>query len=250
MTGIRLGVVGATGQVGTVMRQLLVDRDFPVDKVRFFASARSAGSTMPWRDREVVVEDAATADPDGLDIALFSIGGSASKEIAPRFAATGAVVIDNSSAWRMDPDVPLIVSEVNGKPVWRSAGSYAGFASVKAVADQQDIDLRHTAGDDPWRCAVHDPDPADLADEAGGQGTADEYLAGLRVTADDSLRSVRHAAARHRQGHQEELPIRRGPRERPVHRHPVTRRGSRRLRVALRPCPTTLAYARMLRPKD
>src|SRR3954453_17261088 len=114
MSGLRLGVVGATGQVGTVMRQLLVDRDFPVDELRFFASARSAGTTMRWRDREVVVEDAATADPDGLDIALFSIGGAASKEIAPRFAAAGAVVIDNSSAWRMDPDVPLVVSEVNG----------------------------------------------------------------------------------------------------------------------------------------
>src|SRR3954470_4951841 len=114
MTGVRLGVVGATGQVGTVMRQLLVDRDFPVDEIRFFASARSAGTTIRWNDRDVVVEDAATADPAGLDIALFSIGGSASKEIAPRFAAAGAVVIDNSSAWRMDPDVPLIVSEVNG----------------------------------------------------------------------------------------------------------------------------------------
>src|SRR3954468_8394823 len=114
MSGLRLGVVGATGQVGTVMRQLLVDRDFPVDELRFFASARSAGTTMQWRDREVVVEDAATADPGGLDVALFSIGGSASKAIAPRFAAAGALVIDNSSAWRMDPDVPLIVSEVNG----------------------------------------------------------------------------------------------------------------------------------------
>ena len=114
MTGVRLGVVGATGQVGTVMRQLLIDRDFPVDEIRFFASARSAGTTIRWNDRDVAVEDAASADPSGLDIALFSIGGSASKEIAPRFAAAGAVVIDNSSAWRMDPDVPLIVSEVNG----------------------------------------------------------------------------------------------------------------------------------------
>ena len=114
MNPVRLGIVGATGQVGTVMRQLLIDRDFPIAEIRFFASARSAGSTIRWRDHDVVVEDAATADPTGLDIALFSIGGSASKEIAPRFAAVGAVVIDNSSAWRMDPDVPLIVSEVNG----------------------------------------------------------------------------------------------------------------------------------------
>jgi aspartate-semialdehyde dehydrogenase len=117
MTGVRLGVVGATGQVGTVMRQLLVDRDFPVESIRFFASARSAGSTMRWRDQQIVVEDAASADPADIDIALFSIGGSASKQIAPRFAAAGAVVIDNSSAWRMDPDVPLVVSEVNGKRI-------------------------------------------------------------------------------------------------------------------------------------
>jgi aspartate-semialdehyde dehydrogenase len=111
---VRLGVVGATGQVGTVMRQLLIDRDFPVESIRFFASSRSAGSTIRWRDLDIVVEDAATADPGELDIALLSIGGAASKEIAPRFAAAGAVVIDNSSAWRMDPDVPLLVSEVNG----------------------------------------------------------------------------------------------------------------------------------------
>ena len=117
MTGLRVGVVGATGQVGSVMRELLVERDFPVESIRFFASARSAGSTMRWHDQEVVVEDAATADPSGLDIALFSIGGAASKEIAPRFAAAGAIVIDNSSAWRMDPDVPLIVSEVNGERI-------------------------------------------------------------------------------------------------------------------------------------
>ena len=114
MSGVRLGVVGATGQVGAVMRELLVSRRFPVESVRFFASARSAGSTLPWVGADVVVEDAATADPSGLDIALFSIGGSASSVIAPRFAAAGAVVIDNSSAWRMDPDVPLVVSEVNG----------------------------------------------------------------------------------------------------------------------------------------
>jgi aspartate-semialdehyde dehydrogenase len=114
MSAVRLGVVGATGQVGTVMRQLLIDRDFPVESIRFFASSRSAGSTIRWRDLDVVVEDAATADPGELDIALLSIGGAASKEIAPRFAAAGAVVIDNSSAWRMDPDVPLLVSEVNG----------------------------------------------------------------------------------------------------------------------------------------
>ena len=111
---LNVGVIGATGQVGSVMRELLVERDFPVGDIRFFASARSAGTTLRWRDRDIVVEDASTADPSGLDVALFSVGASASKELAPRFAEAGAVVIDNSSAWRMDPDVPLVVSEVNG----------------------------------------------------------------------------------------------------------------------------------------
>jgi aspartate-semialdehyde dehydrogenase len=114
MTGLRVGIVGATGQVGGVMRRLLVERNFPVDEIRLFASARSAGTTIRWRDRDVVVEDAAAADPTGLDIALFSVGASASKELAPRFADAGAFVIDNSSAWRMDPHVPLVVTEVNG----------------------------------------------------------------------------------------------------------------------------------------
>jgi aspartate-semialdehyde dehydrogenase len=99
------------------MRRLLAERSFPVDEIRFFASARSAGGTLSWEGVDVRIEDAATADPSGLDIALFSAGGSTSKELAPRFAAAGAVVIDNSSAWRMDPDVPLVVAEVNGAEV-------------------------------------------------------------------------------------------------------------------------------------
>jgi aspartate-semialdehyde dehydrogenase len=110
---MRIGVFGATGQVGGVMRTLLAERGFPVDDIRFFASARSAGATLPWADGEVTVEDTATADFSGLDIALFSNGGASSKEYAPQVAAAGATVIDNSSAWRKDPDVPLVVSEVN-----------------------------------------------------------------------------------------------------------------------------------------
>ena len=113
--GVRIGVVGATGQVGGVMRTLLAERNFPADEVRFFASPRSAGKKLPWGDGEIVVEDAATADPTGLDIALFSAGATLSREQAPRFAAAGVTVIDNSSAWRKDPDVPLVVSEVNGE---------------------------------------------------------------------------------------------------------------------------------------
>jgi len=113
MSGLRVGIVGATGQVGGVMRQILAERNFPLDELRFFASARSAGSTLPWGDGEITVEDAATADPTGLDVALFSAGATTSRAQAPRFAEAGVTVIDNSSAWRRDPDVPLIVSEVN-----------------------------------------------------------------------------------------------------------------------------------------
>ena len=111
--GLRIGVVGATGQVGGVMRKLLAQRNFPISEIRFFASARSAGSTLPWAGGEVLVEDAAIADPSGLDIALFSAGGATSKVLAPKFADAGAIVIDNSSAWRKDPAIPLVVSEVN-----------------------------------------------------------------------------------------------------------------------------------------
>ena len=96
------------------MRTLLAERGLPITELRYFASSRSAGSTLPWRDGQITVEDAATADPTGLDIALFSSGATSSRELAPRFAAAGVVVIDNSSAWRMDPEVPLVVSEVNG----------------------------------------------------------------------------------------------------------------------------------------
>jgi aspartate-semialdehyde dehydrogenase len=112
-----VAVVGATGQVGAVMRRLLEERDFPVERIRYFASARSAGTTLPWRGEDVVVEDAATADVSGIDIAIFSAGGSTSKAQAPRFAEAGAIVIDNSSAWRMDPEVPLVVSEVNPEAI-------------------------------------------------------------------------------------------------------------------------------------
>lgn len=110
---MRVGVFGATGQVGSVMRDLLIQRDFPVDEIRFFASARSAGKVIEFGDKQVTVEDTATADFSGLDIALFSAGGASSREYAPKVAAAGAIVIDNSSAWRLDPDVPLVVSEVN-----------------------------------------------------------------------------------------------------------------------------------------
>ena len=114
---LRLGVVGATGQVGVAMRQILEQRGFPVEEIRFFASARSAGSVLPFAGREVTVEDASTADPSGLDVALFSAGATTSRALAPRFADAGVTVVDNSSAFRMDPDVPLVVSEVNPEAI-------------------------------------------------------------------------------------------------------------------------------------
>ena len=95
------------------MRSVLDERDFPLDHLRLFASSRSAGRRLAFRGRDLIVEDAATADPAGVDIALFSSGATAARELAPKFAAAGAVVIDNSSAWRMDPEVPLVVPEVN-----------------------------------------------------------------------------------------------------------------------------------------
>ena len=110
---MRVAVFGATGQVGGVMRSVLVERGFPVEEIRYFASARSKGRLLPWKDEQVAVENVADGDFAGIDIALFSVGADASKELAPQLAAAGATVIDNSSAWRMDPEVPLVVPEVN-----------------------------------------------------------------------------------------------------------------------------------------
>ena len=108
-----VAVVGATGAVGETMLSILEERNFPIGELVALASERSAGSKVKFGHRDIVVQDLATFDPAGTDIALFSAGGSTSKEYAPKFAAAGAVVIDNSSAFRYDDDVPLVVSEVN-----------------------------------------------------------------------------------------------------------------------------------------
>lgn len=167
------------------MRTLLAERQFPVEQIRFFSSARSAGKPLPWAGGEVVVEDTATADFAGLDLALFSAGATMSREFAPKVADAGAVVVDNSSAWRKDPDVPLVVSEVNPedavnppkgiianpncttmaampvlKPLHDAAGlqrlvvatyqavSGSGLKGVRALADQV------AAAEDPARLAL------------------------------------------------------------------------------------------------
>lgn len=112
-SGLSVAVVGATGQVGAVMLEILAERSFPIRELRLFATARSAGTAVEFGGETIIVEDVATADAAGIDVALFSAGATGSRAHAPRFAEAGAVVIDNSSAWRMDPDVPLVVSEVN-----------------------------------------------------------------------------------------------------------------------------------------
>jgi aspartate-semialdehyde dehydrogenase len=144
---MRVGVFGATGQVGGVMRALLAERNFPATEVRFFASARSAGRRLPWLDGEVVVEDTDTADLFGLDLALFSNGKTASLATAPRVAAAGAVVIDNSSAWRMDPDVPLVVAEVNGADALRPPKGIIANPNCTTMAAMPVLaPLHHAAG--------------------------------------------------------------------------------------------------------
>ena len=111
--GLNVAVVGATGQVGAVLRRLLVEREYPIKSIRFFASARSAGKQLEFKGEQITVEDIANSDKSGIDVALFSAGGAASKQFANEFADAGAIVIDNSSAWRLDPTIPLVVSEVN-----------------------------------------------------------------------------------------------------------------------------------------
>lgn len=111
--GLNVGIVGGTGIVGRLVREILDEREFPVDSLRLFASIRSAGKRIQWRDRTIDVEDAATASYSGLDVVFFAAGASTSRTLAPGVAAAGAIVIDNSSAWRSDPQVPLVVSEVN-----------------------------------------------------------------------------------------------------------------------------------------
>jgi aspartate-semialdehyde dehydrogenase len=120
--GYAVAIVGATGAVGREMLAVLEARDFPVRSLRLFASPRSAGEELLWKDRAVEVEVLPADPPGGLDLVLFSAGSTVSRESAPRFAEKGAVVVDNSSAFRMDPAVPLVVPEVNGARAFDALG--------------------------------------------------------------------------------------------------------------------------------
>jgi aspartate-semialdehyde dehydrogenase len=197
---VKIGIVGATGQVGGVMRSILAEGKLPIDELRLFASARSAGRRLLWNGAELVVEDAAIADYSGLDVCLFSAGGATSKAIAAHVAQQGPIVIDNSSAWRMDPAVPLVVAGVNDhalshrpkgivanpncttmaampvlKPLDRTAGltalrvasyqavSGAGLAGVSELAEQMQKVGERGAELTFDGAAVDYPDPAKFA---------------------------------------------------------------------------------------
>lgn len=142
-----MGIVGATGQAGSAMRAVLGQRRFPVDEIRFFASARSAGTALDWSGREVIVERADQADFAGLDIVLSAAGATSSRTLSPRIADAGAIVVDNSSAWRMDPEVPLVVPEVNAEALDRiPKGIVANPNCTTMVAMPVLYPLHHAAG--------------------------------------------------------------------------------------------------------
>ncbi|HLP22423.1 MAG TPA: aspartate-semialdehyde dehydrogenase [Microbacteriaceae bacterium] len=187
---VNIGVVGATGQVGAVVRELLEQRNFPVGTIRFFASARSAGTVLPFAGREVIVEDAATADPSGLDIAIFSAGATLSKAQAPRFAAAGVTVVDNSSGWRMDPEVPLVVSEVNPHAIDEAAKGIIANPNCTTMAAMPVLKvLDREAG--LVKLIVSTYQAVSGAGLAGGEELADQ----VRAAAEQNLLGLVHDGA-------------------------------------------------------
>jgi aspartate-semialdehyde dehydrogenase len=180
-SGVNVAVVGATGQVGGVMRRLLAEREFPVRELRFFSSARSAGSVLEFRGVDVVVEDlgaTATEDLADVDIALFSAGGGTSRTHAPRFAEAGAVVVDNSSAWRLDPEVPLVVSEVNPESIGDAAKGIIANPNCTTMAAMPVLaPLSAEAGLERLRVATY-------------QAVSGSGLAGVRELADQVRAAV------------------------------------------------------------
>lgn len=186
--GLNVAVVGATGQVGGVMRRLLEERNFPVASMRYFASARSAGTVLPWKGIDVVVEDIATADLSRIDIALFSAGGATSKEWAPKFAAAGALVIDNSSAWRMDPEVPLVVSEVNPEDISQAAKRIIANPNCTTMAAMPVLQPLHEAAG-LRRLVVS----SYQAVSGSGLAGVEELASQLRAVADQDITALTHS---------------------------------------------------------
>lgn len=140
-TGFHVAVVGATGAVGQQMLQTLEKRDFPIKQLTLLSSARSAGSTVTFKGKEWTVEEAKPESFEGVDIALFSAGGSVSKLLAPEAVKRGAIVVDNTSAYRMDPDVPLVVPEVNEEDIKLHKGIIANpnCSTIQMVAALEPI---------------------------------------------------------------------------------------------------------------
>jgi aspartate-semialdehyde dehydrogenase len=186
-----IGIVGATGQVGTVMRTLLEERNFPADEVRFFASSRSAGKALSFRGRDIVVEDVETADPSGLDIALFSAGATTSRAHAPRFAEAGVTVIDNSSAFRRDPAIPLVVSEVNPHAIPESADGSNRAGGRGIIANPNCTTMAAM----PVLKPLHDAAGLVRLNVATYQAVSGSGLAGVNELHSQALAMVEHADA-------------------------------------------------------
>lgn len=186
---LNIGVVGATGQVGAVMRRLLEERDFPIASIRFFASARSAGKVLEFKGQQVIVEDVATADPSGLDIALFSAGGATSKAHAERFGQAGVIVIDNSSAWRRNPEVPLVVAEVNPEALDDRPKNIIANPNCTTMAAMPVLKPLHDEAG-LQRLTVATYQATSGSGLAGAEELADQALAGAAAGKDALLRLV------------------------------------------------------------
>jgi aspartate-semialdehyde dehydrogenase len=130
---LHVAIVGATGAVGIEMIKTLEKRNFPVGELTLLASARSVGKTLPFRGREIAIKELREDSFVGVDVALFSAGASVSKQYAPFAVQAGAVVVDNSSAFRMDPDVPLVVPEINGADIKKNRGIIANPNCTTAI---------------------------------------------------------------------------------------------------------------------
>ncbi len=187
---MRVGIVGATGLVGELMRATLAERKFPLTSLRLFASERSAGKKLRWKESEIVVEDAAKADYAGLDIVFFSAGGSTSKKLAPIVAAAGATVIDNSSAWRGDPDVPLVVSEVNPHALKSIPKGIIANPNCTTMAAMPVLKPLHDAAGLKRLVAS-----TYQAVSGGGLAGVDELEAQVKFAADDSAELTHHGDA-------------------------------------------------------